>query len=531
MLGYSTTLDNQSSVSSLPGELVTPSETTNRLIYLCIKVIQQRTDPRALGMVLDNYTTEVLNAREHFKKQTDRDFPQPVKIAVQNVLLSFQNYIDVLVYIRSWFTSPQRYPLAEVPNRIFDTYAELHNLLLAYEWTYLCQGDNPHPAINLMEKVVKAVKQGELNDERLSEIFDRLWDHFTSGLSTFERDPDISRKTRGTQAVHQILAGIQSMDLYFQQHSLSVLDSGFKKFAESCLLLVELMQDSTGEALADKPSPSPQVNWVIHAARAVLDGMDPNILQRAQNWFEPRLAESYFRFEQCADQALESSPKLAEQVTTAREGFNRLNRALPLLRLGVERLNLLDKAIQYLESGAELLHQAWQVFTRFEGLVNAVRCIHCGCENQTYSKVCVSCGARLVIPITGYQDLDSTPAVTVNRDEEDTSDHLSRLLEACDAAKFARISRSEFADTVNWGKQLLRNASSGLNELPKSSDDPGINRALHALRQGVEEFQQGIDEMQWWVDTKANTHLDIASHILLQAYNHFLEVQEMAAES
>ncbi|MGM9998391.1 MAG: hypothetical protein ACI38Q_03195 [Candidatus Bruticola sp.] len=535
MVGYGTTLEGDTPETLLPNDLVTPSETTNRLILLCLKVAQRRADPRALGIVLEAYLKEVVTSRESFKTQTapiaSNSAPAVVQ-AVTDVISSFQRYIDTLTKIRSWFSSPSNYSLEAAPEQIFDAYADMHNALLAYEWNYLCQGDSPHPAINLMEKVVQATKQGAMDDDRLSEIFDRLWDHFANSLNVFENDNDMTRRSRGISAVRQVMAGIQSMDTYFLQYDLSALDAGFVKFCEGCLLLVELMQDSTGEALADKPTPSPQVNWVIHAARAVLSGLPANILERAQAWFEPQLAESYFRFEQCANQALESSPRLAKQVPVARDGFDRLNRALPLLRLGITRRPLLRKAIQYLEDGAELICQAWKVFTKFEEEANTITCLHCGFENKTYSKVCDRCGARLMMP-ANFQDDQSSTTVTSytssdDQEESDTSDHLSRLIEACDAAKYGRIAKLEFNSVLAWGKQLLRSASSSLSRLPASSDDPAINKALDSLRQGVEEFRQGIEEMQWWADTGANSHLDIASHILLQAYSHFIEVQEMA---
>ncbi len=537
MHGSFTSLENPSNATILPSELVTPSETTNRLITLCLKVVERRTDPRALGIVLDGYSRELSAARQNFQKQiAASDLPQSVQKSAQDVLSSFDNYLDALTYVRSWFGAPRRFPLEAAPQKLFEAYEELHNSLLAYEWNYLCQGDMPHPALNLIAKVIKATKEGTLSDERLNEIFDRLWAHFSAGLETFERDPDPLRRQRGVNAIHQVLAGIQAMDAYFQDYDLNVLDNGFIKFSEGCMLLVELMQESTGEALADKPTPSPQVNWVIHAARAVLEGLDPHLLERAQAWFEPQLAESYFRFEQCANQALSSSPRIAEQVPIARDGFDRLNRALPLLRLGLTRRPLLHKAIQYLQEGAELICQAWKIFTSFEEDASTTGCLHCGQRNPSYSKVCSRCGARLVIPIE-YQEESHALQVVAAPEEEyaeaesNQADHLSRLIEACDAARFGRLSHLEFASITSWGKQLARNAAAGLSNLPTSSDNPIVARALSCLRQGIEEFKQGTDEMQWWVDTRANHHLDLASRILLQAYSNFVEVQDMASEA
>lgn len=526
MNGYSTTLENQQN-TPLPPEFVTPSKATNRLITLCVKVARGNSDPRALGIVLDEYTRELVKARDHFKKKTYNTAPGAGnQNFITGVLEAFQDFLNVLSDLRSWFVNHAKYSLASAPEDIYYAYSGLHASIMAYEWDYLCQGESPHPAMNLISKVIAAVKKNLMTDQRFGEILDNLWEHFSNGLAAFEADSSFERRTRGEDAVHMVMDGIEEMDQFFESRDTSVLDSGIVKFNEGCMLYVELMQDSTGEALADKPTPSPQVNWVIHAARAVLEGLDASILERAQNWFEPQLSESYFRFEQCANQAAASSPRMAEQVGVARDGFDRLNRALPLLRLGLTRHSLLYKAMQHLEDGAELISGAWQVFTNFEDQEQTVRCLRCGAENPAYSKVCNSCGARIVVP-ESYQDETEKGSSA----EPDTSDHLSRLIEACDAAKSGRMSKEEFNSITVWGRQLLRSACASLSNLPSSSGDPSVQRALESLRHGVEELKQGLDEMQWWIDTSANHHLSLAADILLQAYANFSEVQELAADA
>lgn len=518
---------------SIPKEYITPSETTNRLILLCIKVNKKVSDPRALGIVLDSYTREVIKARDVYKKQVkESGLYESIKESVDDVLMSFQEYIDVLMYVKAWFTNPESCPLDRAPRKISQAYIQLEESLARYEWDYLCSGDEPHPALNLMHKAIQATKQGAMEDERLNDIFDRLWNHFSPGLDTFAQDPDYNKRERGIDAINCILDGIQEMDAYFQQYDLNYLDSGYIRFRTGCLVFVELMQNSTGTALAEKPTPSPQANWVIHAARAVLEGLDPDILERAQNWFEPQLAESYFRFEQVAGKALNSGyPRIIEQVPIARDGFDRLNRSLPLLRLGISRHALLHKAIRYLEDGADLIHQAWQVFSKFEEDTNSVRCVRCGSANNSYSKVCSRCGAVLFIPVglhSEYQESYAKPEPEPS--ENDTSDHLSRLIEACDAAKYGRLSYDEFESVLAWGKQLLKMTVVTVSELPESSGSEEVNRALKLLRVGLKEFREGTDEMQIWLETGAKFHLDTASEILLQAYTHFSEVQQIASQ-
>ena len=86
MHGSFTSLENPSNATILPSELVTPSETTNRLITLCLKVVERRTDPRALGIVLDGYSRELSAARQNFQKQiAASDLPQSVQKSAQEV--------------------------------------------------------------------------------------------------------------------------------------------------------------------------------------------------------------------------------------------------------------------------------------------------------------------------------------------------------------------------------------------------------------------------------------------------------------
>ena len=65
MIGYGTTLEGNTPETLLPQDLVTPSETTNRLILLCIKVSKGNADPRALGIVLEAYIKELIASKDN----------------------------------------------------------------------------------------------------------------------------------------------------------------------------------------------------------------------------------------------------------------------------------------------------------------------------------------------------------------------------------------------------------------------------------------------------------------------------------
>ncbi|MBQ7529522.1 zinc ribbon domain-containing protein, partial [bacterium] len=495
MNGYTTTPNNQNSTDLLPNNLITPSKNTNQLILLCLKVYKNLTDPRALGIVLDSYTKGILQSSYIFKKQTKAEgLDQLLSNSVDNVIQSFQSYMDALEYVRSWFISPQYYPLKAAPEKIHSAYYQLHHSLMNYEWDYLCCGDEPHPALNLLSKVIVAVKDKVMKDERFDSILNRLWSHFSKGLDTFAQDPDLEKSHLGQNAIAEILDGISEMDQYFEDHQLEAIDRGYIIFKQGCLHLIGLLQNSTGQALADYPTPSPQANWVIHAARAVLEGVDPQILIDAQAWFEPQLAESNFRFEQYANLALNKSAKLAEQVPIARDGFDRLNRSLPLLRLGIKKHPLLYRAIQYLEEGSDLLNQAWQVFLKFEENGNSVSCMHCGVQNSLYAKVCINCGAKLLIPVGSYDEEppeeESIPSM--EDDTDGSEDYLSRLMTACDAAKFGRISKNEFMDILIWGYQIYRESSSTAATLPQHSNDPRVAKAVESMNLGMESFHNSL---------------------------------------
>lgn len=503
----------------------TPSENTNRLIGLCLEAAAGRLDPELLRQALNDCAMELADAKEAFYSgvQDEEGLVEALPEAISAVMDAFDSYGDALAQARSWFARQDPHVLETAALGLADAYTALHHGLLAYEWAYLGMGDEPHAALNLMQKVMSALRQGLMDDDRLDEILDRLWDHFTKGVEVFEQDPDPTRATRGAHACRQALAGVQDMDEYFEDHDFAVLDRGYARFREGCLLLVEQIQEGVGEALAQAPTPSPQVNWVIHAARAVMDGLAVDLLQRAQEWFEPQLAESYFQFEQCATAALEGPARMAEQVPVAREGFDRLNRSLPLLRLGSDRRELLPRAIEQLERGATLLHEAWAIFMEVEEGESETLCPRCGCLNPATGRVCGTCGATLM------RAVEERPVEAMPEPTGEPS-HLQRLLAACEEAELGRMSAEEFSSILGWARQLLQSAEIGVSRMPGAEDlDFEVSEALGELRLGMTEFREALDELHQFVVDGRPIHLSTGTRLLVQACDRLADVQSRAS--
>lgn len=499
----------------------TPSENTNRLIALCLEAAAGRRDAQSLRQALTACRFELTGAKDAFYHQV-KDEPgllDTLPEAIEAVMDAFDAYGEALEGAHAWLTRQDPEVLQAAAGSLAEAYIALHQSLLGYEWAYLSHGDEPHPALNLMLKVQSALRQGLMDDERFDEILDRLWEHFTLGIETFEADSDPVRANRGAQASRQALAGIQDMDMYLEDHDLDVFEKGFVRFREGCLLLVEQIQDSIGEALIECPTPSPQVNWVIHAARAVVDGLDPNLLVRAQAWFEPQLAESYFRFEQCAEAALEGPIRMAEQVPVARDGFDRLNRSLPLLRLGIERRELLPRGIEKMETGANLLFEAWRILTEIEQGDSETPCPRCGVANLATDRVCAGCGAMLVRPVE--------PSPRTLAAEAEGPANLQRILSACQKAETGQIGADEFASVLAWAEQLLNTANLGLTRLSQDEEPTAeVRQAILDLRQGIAEFRQALDELQQFVLDGRPLHLSAGTRLLVAACDRLAEIRQ-----
>lgn len=511
---------------TLSEEYRTPSANTNRLIASCLGAHNGSVSAAALGSALEACARELVAARDAFYNQVKQQgLVESIPEAIQEVMDSFQAYAQALNFAKSWFDDAITHQLSEAATRIHDGYLDLNNSLLSYEWAYLSQGDEPHPALNLMSKIIAGVKNCQIDDDRLDDVLDRLWEHFSNGIVAYDKDPDPVRANHGKLALRQVLSGVQTIGEYLENYNTQVLDIGYARLRQGCLLLIENIQESTGEALANGPTPSPQVNWVIHSARAVLDGLRPQLLERATAWFEPQLSESNFRFEQAATKALQGHAKMAEQIPIARDGFDRLNRSLPLLRLGIERKNLLKKAIQHLEDGADLLHQAWQVFSEIEEEERQIRCVRCGSANEVNSRVCCSCGATLVRIAEDGALATQTPVTT------ETPAHLARILKACTDVETNAITQAQFAGEILWARQLLAGASQGLRRLPQTTSNPEVDQALNDLRQAMSDFSSGLDELQLYVDDRRRVHLTVGSATIVRACDTLSALQGMGAQA
>ncbi len=502
----------------------TPSETTNRLIARCLAAATGVLDAESLRQALARCTLELSAAKGAFATQVGEEpglleaLPEPIEA----VLDTFDAYGEVLAGACEWLTRPDPGILRQAADSLAQAYLDLNSALLAYEWAYLGYGDEPHAALNLMQKVLAALHQGTMEDARFVEILDHLWEHFEQGIEVFEQDSDPGRSIRGVRACREAMEGIQVMDGYLAGRDFNLLELGFAQFRQGCLLLVEQIQDSTGEALVQAPTPSPQVNWVIHAALAVLDGLSADLLGRAQVWFEAQLSESYFRFEQCATAALRGPARVAEQVPVAREGFDWLNRALPLLRMGTRVPDLLLRAIEHLEQGAGLLYEAWMILNLYEEEHTSVFCPRCGTSNPQTHPACTSCGAELVARAGQAVSVPGLVASSVPV-------HLQRLLEACKAAETGRMGPEEFAGILAWAEQILKEADLGLTRLPpEGSLGPEVAEALRELRQGMAEFRAALGELGRFVRDGWPVHVTHGTNMLIRACDRLAEVQSRA---
>lgn len=501
----------------------TPSENTNLLLELCRGVAAGRAPASDLDEALHRCDQELADARDAFVQQVQEEpgLLEALTEPITAVIDGFEAYGRALDRVAEYFEKGDTAHLDEAPAAMAAAYNQLFEALMAYEWAYLGHGEEPHPALNLVQKAMAALRAGQMPDERFDELLDRLWQHFTEGIEVFEKDPDPQRAHRGANACRTAMAGIQDMDAWFEDRRDEVLERGYGRMRQGCLLLIEQVQESVGEALVESPTGSPQVNWVLQAGRAVLDRVSPpDLLERAVEWFEPQLAESYFQFEQCATAALEGPARMAEQVPVARGGYDRLNRALPLLRLGAGRADLLPRAMDLLREGADLLHDAWKVFLELEEAESQPACPRCGAANAATARACGACGA--VLP-RAAGEAAPTPA------PEGAPAHLQRLLLACEEAETGQMGTAEFASVLRWARQLVAAAEGSLVRLPSEDQLSGeVQEALQDLRQGMMDFRGALDELERFLDDGRPLHLSAGSRLLVLACQRLADVQNRA---
>ena len=176
-------------LSPLDESLVTPSLLTNRLLSCCIDFQRRNIGWQIINQALEDSMRNATASRESFLSQIDSNGLRDVIPAPINMVLeAFKDFGQSLLFTRNSIQDPQNYPVNSAIMLIHDSYMELYDALLSYEWAYLGQGDEPHPALNLLQKSISAVHQKLMPDERFNDILDRLWSYFMAEQDDAERN-------------------------------------------------------------------------------------------------------------------------------------------------------------------------------------------------------------------------------------------------------------------------------------------------------------------------------------------------------
>ncbi|HXE71194.1 MAG TPA: zinc ribbon domain-containing protein [Candidatus Nitrosotenuis sp.] len=534
----------------------TPAAQTNRFIAVCRDVLAGRRHPDELRVLLGERQEGLSKAREDLLARAQAEgaeFLQGFRDELDTVLEHFELYEKALEEISAYFVDRRPEHIENGVQALIEVTPKLLGAMDNYEAKYVVTGPTRFPVLNILMKVVPAVREGRFSKDDFASMLKGAVDFFSKAVAEIDASPmkDQPGIPQRRQACLDMVAAVSEMQKYLEDGDPAHLDRG--------LGMVEKAQEDTDEsfriyqqaAFYEGPTPSPFVNVVIRAAEGFKTGLYPaDILSQALDWLEAQVRKVRATVEETADSPT-SSVVIQEELPRTMEAFDQHEEAIADLRscLADPVPERIDAALERLKAAVEKLHQSQQVYLQVGEREGKIVCPRCGRPNPPESRSCEQCGMVLPRLTEGaaagvsstFEWREASPVSLGEEQEMVMTTHLKRIFDACEAIYANQISPEEFAEVLDWAEGLLDAGARKLAELPhpnpsmvapeereefeqqsRLADD-----ARDMLASAIEDFRAGLGQMRAYLEDPDRDHLVNGIRAVWEAGQRMYQVQKM----
>ncbi|MFN8610483.1 MAG: zinc ribbon domain-containing protein [Vulcanimicrobiota bacterium] len=196
---------------------------------------------------------------------------------------------------------------------------------------------------------------------------------------------------------------------------------------------------------------------------------------------------------------------LTQEQSNLEEAFQHQQRGLDELHHFAQTLNRedLETGISSLEQGSQMQLQLRERLLKTVGSEDTRACPFCGSDNQSQSRFCTACQARLPENLAVQAEEFSLAS------GGGLSSHFQRLLTAVEARKQAELDDAGWQSTLSWFRGLYTNVCRQRErQKPPPADIPPeqlalLERAGQSLAEGLELIGLGLQQLEQGEDLQA----------------------------
>ena len=509
----------------------TRSQQTNRLIALCQAVAAGEKDAGELRKFLEERRKGLEAMKADFISRFEAEgetFQQAFRQDMEAVVARFDEHGIALDEIALYFEDKDPAHLEGGIEILVEGTPHLLEALENYETKFVVAGPTQYPMLNILLRMVPAMKEGRVPEAELRQMLEAARENFQKIVAEIDASPekDSPSLPQRRAAFQRVLDGLATMLGFFTSRDASALDQGLEILEEAHRMVADALQAYQEANFTGGPTPSPMANWVLAAARGVKAGTyPPQILKDAVAWMTGEMTKIRESFEQTASTPT-TSTALQDELPKTMEAFDLVEEALEELQDAAEAGTSPDPGMEKLQAAVGKLHDS-QAFYAGVGEREGKRvCPQCQLPNAPGNRRCEKCGFALPrmmdeaysaggLSTFEFREAQQGPGT---EDQMVMTTHLQRLFQAAEAFHAGQAEAEEFAQVLDWAEGLLDDGETRMQGLviPEAQGDLSDEdraafeeqRALAVetrdlLGRGLEEFRTGLNQMRQCLETRS----------------------------
>lgn len=503
----------------------TYSPQTQQLMDLCAQVAagQMNLYPQleALALRRQDELGEAEEAFQSYLEQLSSEVRTNLAREAELVTQLHNSYNMALDHILNYKADPKPETLNECALMLSFASNSLYSAMSTFEQRFLSLGPRKYPVVNLFANLSASLRAGKATHEGWLQTCAQYLAYYGGAIEEIDKsrhknDPGVPERRQAFSVIVDCLKQFEGMNRSTAADQFETVLATFDKAHYDLDAAIETFNRDA----ASRPTPSVQINYIIMAARGVLDKTMHRDVLRNQLNAQLKKVEKTLSDLKLQGQITTQSALLQEEMARLLEGTELMEESLYMLQAFCEaedaKPEAAEEALRQLEEATNLIHTATQAIEGYNERYGKVACPGCQTLNDPSSRHCSKCQRQLPqmtgsdvygtwastssfqLQEQGGQSQDGPVITTVMKELAETAEGYQRG-EIPAEELMALVERLE-ASAVVAQERLAKLTVSNLPPIPEDAseeDRAGIQEIIDLGESSVELMQRGVEDCEY----------------------------------